>query len=236
MKKIILVISLVAFVSCGKEAKTKKVPARQQFKEALSSLVVGQSSQTKYTGKGRHYNFGRRSISVHDIHEETVSIVLKIEGEKVYSYDVLTNHVEKTVRRSVNIRSFSMDELDSWLSLPGAVISGNLLVYKSGGVRSNSSMNGSINENYQFQYTLNFSRPLCESATYDTSIGELIFRDQIIQGPRVTTQNVETCGRIYSRLEVKSIDLRNIEFCDETFESQVGCTMNADMSYLTADL
>lgn len=129
-----------------------------------------------------------------------------------------------------------MDELDSWLTLPGAVISGNMLIYKSSGNRSNSTMGGSIKEDYEFQYTLNFSKPLCESATYDTSIGELIFRDQTIQGPRVSTQNVETCGRIYTRTELKSIDLRSIEFCDETFENQVGCTMNADLSYLTADL
>lgn len=236
MKKLFLLLSIVAFVSCGKETTTKKIPAKERFKEALSSLVVGQSTNMKYIGQDRHYDYGRRSISVYDINEDTVSVVIRIEGAKVYSYEVVTDHVDRTVKRSVQVKSYTTDELDSWLTLPGAVISGNLMIYKGSGTRSNSHVGGSINENYEFTYTLNFSKPLCESSTYDTSVGELIFRDQTIQGPRVSSQNIETCGRIYSRAEIKSIDLRNIEFCDETFESQVGCNMNADMSYLTADL
>ncbi len=236
MKALALVVILSTLVSCGKETTKKKIPAREKFKDALSSLVVGQSSNTKYTGQDRHYDFGRRSISVYDINEDTLSIVLKIEGLKVYSYDVVTDHVERTVRRSIQIKSYSMDELDSWLTMPGAVISGNMLIYKSSGNRSNSTMGGSTSEEYEFQYTMNFSKPLCESATYDTSTGKMIFRNETIQGPLVSTQNVETCGRIFGRTELKSIDLRNIEFCDSTFENQMGCTMNADMSYLTADL
>ncbi len=236
MKKLFLLLSIIALVSCGKETTTKKVPAREKFKDALSSLVVGQSTNMKYTGQDRHYDYGRRSISVYDINEDTLSIVLKIEGSKVYSYEVVTDHVDRTVRKIVRMKSYTMDELDSWLTLPGAVINGNLLIYKSNGTRSNSTMGGSVNEDYEFTYTLNFSKPLCEASTYDTSVGELIFRDQTIQGPRVSTQNIETCGRIYSRAEIKSIDLSNIIFCDETFENQIDCSMNADMSYLTADL
>lgn len=236
MKKILILLSVVVFVSCGKETTSKKVPAREQFKNALSSLVVGQSTNMKYTGQDRRYDYGRRSISVFDINEDTLSIVLKIDGTKVYSYEFVTDHVDRIIRKSVQMKSYTMDELDSWLTLPGAVISGNLLIYKSSGRRSNSTTLGSVNEDYEFTYTLNFSKPLCEASTYDTSTGELIFRDQTIQGPRVSTQNIETCGRIYSRDEIKAIDLSNIEFCDETYENQIGCTMNADMSYLTADL
>lgn len=66
--------------------------------------------------------------------------------------------------------------------------------------------------------------------------GQMIVQNEVMQCPRVSTQNVETCGRIFTRAEMKSIDLRNIEFCDETFENQVGCTPNANMSYLTSDL
>lgn len=236
MKTLFLLVIIVVFVSCGKETTEKKVPAREKFKDALSSLVVGQSTNTKYTGQGRHYDFGRRSISVYDINEDTVSIVLKIEGSKVYSYDVVTDHVMRTVKRTVELRSYTMHDLDSWLSMPGAVVSGNFVIYKASGDRANSTMNGSIREDFQSEFSMNFTKPLCESSDYDSSTGVMIFRDQTIPGPMVSTQNIETCGRIYSRAEIKSIDLRNIEFCDGTFEHQMGCSVNTDMSHLTADL
>ncbi len=80
------------------------------------------------------------------------------------------------------------------------------------------------------------ARQQFKDALSSLAIGQMIVQNEVIQGPRVSTQNVETCGRIFTRGEMKSIDLRNIEFCDETFENQVGCTPNEDMSYLTSDL
>jgi hypothetical protein len=110
MKKLFLLLSIIAFVSCGKETTTKKVPAREKFKDALSSLVVGQSTNMKYTGQDRHYDYGRRSISVYDINEDTLSIVLKIEGSKVM---VINAHRRKFHPTHFNLQQalFLLDEL-----------------------------------------------------------------------------------------------------------------------------
>lgn len=241
MKTLALVVTLSTLVSCvdgdGKGGGSNGGPVKERYQNALSTLQRGQSADSKSQGQTRSYDWNTDTVSSAPVDKEEFSVVLKIEGTKVYTYNVETDKVDGTVEKSVELESHDASDMDEILKLPGTIMMGDVLMFSTTFESDWTLSTASVRESHALRASVNLGKPLCEMNMSLTSSGTMTTAAGSIPLPVISNNTVQTCGRILSSAELTAIDLSSIEFCDQTVaDDEVSCESDRDMSFLTSDL
>lgn len=237
MKKLMLIAPLLILVSCGKDSGGSSGNPREKLQGAISAMKRGQTSQTITEGNNILIN-GDGTISNTASKEEKFSVVLKIDGSNVYKYEVEKDVTEGTTEIEVSMTSYDQAQIDQMLQTPGISLNGNMLSVNFHDTIEYDLMGSIINQIFTIQAQINLAMPLCESYSSSNSSGTITSNGTVTKfGPNTSTSR-ETCGPIFTDVQLKDIDLTSVTFCDETQmeDENYNCESNKDMSWLTADL
>lgn len=239
MKSLTLAVLLASLVSCGDSGGggNSGGPVKERYQNAFSTLVRGQSANSKSLGQIRSYDFNTETVTEAPVHTEEFSVVLKITGTNVYTYKVTTDKTDGSVEKEVSLESHDAGQMDEILKLPGTYMLGDMLKFSMTFENDWELQNATVNENYALNASVNLGMPLCEMSMTVSSTGSITRASGPTPLPAISSNTNQTCGRILSSVELAAIDLTSIEFCDETAaDDEINCESNQDMSFLTADL
>ncbi len=240
MKTLALVVILSTLVSCvdgnGKGGGNSGGPVKERYQNAFSTLVRGQSADAIDKGQIRSYNWETETVTAAPVNTEKFSVVLKIEGTDVYTYNVETDKIDGTVEKEVILESHDGSNMEEILKLPGTIMMGNTLMFSTTFEGEWTLQSASVIESYEIKASMNLGMPLCEMNITMTSRGTITRSSISSPLPVISTDTIQKCGRILSSNELAAIDLSSIEFCDHTTNDEVNCESERDMSFLTADL
>lgn len=243
MKTLALLALLSTLVSCiegnGSGGNSGGGPVKERYQNAFSTLARGQSALTKTRGETRSWDYETTTMTSEPVSTEESSVVLKIEGTNVYSYEVETDKTDGTTERKVSLESYDASQMDEVLKLPGTAIVGDRLVFSTTIDSEWTLSTATVNSKHAFNVSINLAKPLCEMFASISSTGTISRTDGTTTTlPVVTSDSVQTCGRILSSEELIAIDLTSVMFCDETQmdDENYECESERDMSFLTADL
>jgi hypothetical protein len=239
MKFLTLVVLLASLVSCGGSdgGGNSAGPVKERYQNAFSTLVRGQSANSKALGQIRSYDFNTETVTSAPVDTEEFSVVIKITDTNVYTYKVTTDKTDGSVEKEVSLESHDASQMDEILKLPGTYMLGDMLKFSMSFENDWEIGAANVNETYVLNASLNLGMPLCEMNMTVTSTGSIIRTSGTTPLPAISNNTNQTCGRILSSSELRAIDLSSIEFCDETtVDDEYSCESNRDMSFLTADL
>lgn len=237
MKTLALLVVLATLISCGKSGGgSNGGPVRQRYQDAFSTLARGQTSNSKNIGQVRSFDWDAETATTAPLNEEEFKVVLKIEGNKVYSYEVTTDKTDGSVDMKVSADSYKPSDMDAILALPGTAMSGDMLYFSDKFESDWELRSAKVNETYSMMAVVNLGKPLCDISISMTTSGIMIKNGITTVLPVLTSKDVETCGRIMTSAELRAIDLTSIDFCEEVADNERECESDRDMSYLTADL
>ncbi len=237
MKKLALLALIPVLMSCGKDSGGSSQNPRQKIVNAYSAIQRGQTSSTISEGVSLYINSDGTSRN-ETSREEGFSVVLRIEGSRIYEYERTKDLINNTEDIEVTLESFSTEEIDRILKLPNVSLNGDILNVSFSGTDEYDFGDARVSTTFNAIASINLGLPLCESSSNSTSSGTIAVNGTVTNyGPNTSTSR-ETCGPIYSSEQMKLIDLNAVTFCDQTQmdDENYECESNKDMSWLTADL
>ncbi|HXH74178.1 MAG TPA: hypothetical protein VNJ08_04390 [Bacteriovoracaceae bacterium] len=247
MKMTIALLSLLTVFSCGDKdssngskkagnsvigfpVMSEDTMTPEQKKEVIAQMIknhgpttFGTSKITKTTGLDIAPDLTNGKFTLIKKDSLDTEIILKVDGQEVYTYMIELDLIKKTEEISVNLKRD-----------PLKVIEADLL-------KSNMSLNGdslsfSIAEAHNQISTvadgvISVANP-CNVSIKVGIKGSVAGEQGAIVIPPFTQQMAVSCGKTYTNAEFQELDLTKVMFCDErNGENNVQCE-ERDMSFL----
>lgn len=229
MQKSLALLSLVVFaVACGGSSSGKHSNKFERYTDKLSTLARGTTILEHRSGQTYLLSDGVASVA-EDV-SLTESIVLKVEGNKYYA-------LESQTEGGVTSRSVRLTKLitPADLQTPGTsgTMNGDVLSFNF----SQESTDWTIKSQIQIHGQINLANPYCDVKYESVSTNAWYLKNGVRTTlPDVAQETETTCARTLSSAELKALDLKSVQFCDDTSDADTTCESNKDMSFLTADL
>jgi hypothetical protein len=242
MKKLMSLALLATLASYGASGATSSNMDPQRFQELALSAERGLVSIESKIGTELSFSYDEDenfTAEVVPMKRDEYSVILKIDGTKIYKYiedrDLLTG----LVRKSVDVDDVSAEKLSEALKLPGVSLSGSIFTL-------NGTVNNSfdIGENASFTSKMSFSVRVDLSAFHcsETSASgqfdvKLTQNGVVTSVPDSQTSSTTKCEAALSSAKLKALDLSAIEVCEEstTEEDEWNCETR-NMEFLTDDI
>lgn len=250
MKKLIPLMILATVVSCGKKMSRVENGAELISNMLMSSEVSGQTSSIKHSEESYKLVDGKFEKDTNEYTE--VKTILKRDGNLLYTL-LETPKVIVTVDEDGNKNFSTLVKLTVSLEdLTTRTDNIHEMIKKGEAEVKNDSLVAMANEEGAFirigvdgnsykvtgKTKAKMKKNLissCESVqeTKRTNVVGILEKEEI-ELEDIKTTIVETCGKILTSEELKSLNLLNVRFCDERGETS--CEDSRDMSFLTSDL
>lgn len=240
MKKLLPLLILSSLVSCGGKSGGGK-SSNEVYQEALKNQTRG-AVKTEVTDQS-YYSLeqnadGKVTATAKKWSSTERSIILKIDGDLLYTYEERTS--DNTVSKKVTLESISSSENDLKEGLASGMmkLDGNYvrINYRSDDSNSTQSTLGNLSSTRIVNGYVNIAN-LCES---NLQIKEINISHKqgtnVTKLPDLSGSSISTCDGTLSAAELKKIDLTNIEYCDERDSENSICDQNQDKTELTSDL
>lgn len=243
MKKLIPLMILATVVSCGKK-ETKKNGIEMIVNKLTDSQKVGLVSISTTKGESENVDINDKNeilgFKTQTYTDVTKKIILKKENSLVYSLEI-TKDGEAPEHRSVILEDNAdlNNEIREAIENGKAEVKDNYLIANLDDEQSwDSELNG-VKYGMKMKLKVKHKRNLksdCESQT-DIKITDVIgvIGDKETKLKDGKSTQVEECGGVMTKEELKALDLTKIQFCDYRVED-TECEDDKDMSFLTSDL
>jgi hypothetical protein len=248
---LVTIACLMIAISCGSDKKNND--------NAVSSLnishLAAQIPQLKKgwaidsIDEGENYIFPIIA-TVEDVPQKVSDVikehrvVLKTDGDLIYYYTEYEHEIRgasKSSDRWVFLKKRDAARIEEFItSLQGPILKGSLLTAKFPMNRSIRNTNNEIifKSSSIATSTMDITKPLCD---FDSEISDISVYHMTNSGTTILENLKRTrkswCRKSYSDTDLKSIDLTDITFCDQTLpeddEMSEVCQSNMDLSYLT---
>lgn len=242
MKKLIPLMILATVVSCGKKTNKQdgvdmiinKLTDSQKIGLVSISSTEGESDNLDINDKNEIVGFKRESYQ-----DSVKKIILKKENGLVYSLEI-SKSGDAPEHKSVILEDTAdiSNELRKLMESGNAEVKGNHLIVNIEEDQSYEEDFNGTKYGMKSKMKLKFKRNLksdCESKT-DIALTDVVGS---INGVETKLKNaksseVESCGGIMNKEELKALELSKVSFCDMRVEDS-NCE-EKDMSFLTSDL
>jgi hypothetical protein len=171
------------------------------------------------------------------INTRTTSIIINIDGNKVYKHLTIENLVTKKTTTEVvmeieNTHQELKEILDSG---KGKVLGDNLVLqfteeFPTGDTEMELVRKSSYNA------SVNLWMPHCDSKTQIETTGTLLINGEVNSNQKFQTTEISNCQKAYTDKQLRNLDLSSIEFCAYPESEDEQCEADRDMSFLTSDL
>lgn len=240
MKKLIPFAMLATLVACNGGDGSSKPNFEKSIQKYESTLIVerGTVSNVITSGSELSIDLSEVKLSTNPINKKEKSIIIKVDGDDVYTYseetDLLNN--ETTRKVTLEIMNPQKELLEVLNKKMGSIVGDNLVMKGSDSSNSEMSESIEIGTRYTFNAVVNLLKPMCEGNSQVVSKASLFENGKLKNSVSASQNEVSTCGTKLTDSQIKKIDLTDVEFCDESNEEESNCESNKDMSHLTADI
>lgn len=242
MKKLMSLALLATLASCGGSGGSSSKIDPQRFEDAALSVDRGLVSIESKTGTDVSFDVdvdGNVTMSTETENSQQYSVILKIEGTKIYKYVEDRNLLTGDVDKSVEVDDVSAETLSEALKLPGASLNGSIFT-----LNATQDWDFEVSENASVTSKLNFNVRVdlnafhcSETSTVRQTNLKLTQNGVITSAPDTQTNSTTKCEAALSSAELKALDLSAITFCEEstTEEDEWNCE-SRNMEFLTDDV
>jgi hypothetical protein len=242
MKKLMSLALLATLASCGGSGGSSSKIDPQRFQEAALSVERGLVSIESKTGTDVSFDIdvnGNITMATEPEKSQQYSVILKIEGTKIYKYVEDRNLLTGDVDKSVEVEDVSAETLREALNLPGASLSGSIFA-----VNFTQDMNYDVSETAALTSKLNFNVRVdlkafhCSQTSTTRQFNLRLTQNGVVTtAPDAQTNATTKCEAALSSAELKALDLSAITFCEEstTEEDEWNCEQR-NMEFLTDDI
>ncbi len=242
MKKLMSVALLATLASCGGSGGSSSKMSSQQIQEAVLSVERGLVSIESKAGTESTFRGdvdGNYSVETGPENSEKYSVILKIDGTKIYKYVEERDLIEDTVSKSVEVEDLSADGLIEALKLPGASLNGSIFNLNSTqDFDFEISDNAAVSSKVSFNIRVDFNAFHCSMTSsirqFDMTLTQ---NGAVTTAPDSQTNATTKCEAALSSAELKALDLSAITFCEEstTEDGEDKCEIR-NMEFLTDDI
>ncbi len=243
MKKIMSMALLATLASCGGSGGSGNGGNNiENIQDAVLSVERGLVSIQSTKGTVHHYEGdvdGNYTVKVVPVKSDEYSVILKVDGTKIYKYVEDRDLLEGTVDKSVEMEEITQESLDEVLKLPGANLSGNILTLN---MTDSSDFELGDNAVATSKHTIRARIDLANyhcSSTFSTRVFDVRLTQNGVttKVPESGAAAVTKCEAAWSADQLKALDLSAITFCEDstTEEDERDCE-ERDMEFLTDDL
>jgi hypothetical protein len=242
MKKLMSLALLATLASCGGSGGSSKGIDPQRLQDAALSVERGLVSIESKTGSDVSFDVdadGNVTMTTEAENSEMYSVILKIEGTKIYKYVEDRNLLTGDVDKSVEVDDVSAETLGEALKLPGASLNGSILT-----LNATQDWDFEVSENASVTSKLNFNVRVdlnafhCSQTSTTRQLNLKLTQNGVVTSAPDTQTNATTkCEAALSSAALKALDLSAITFCEEstTEEDEWNCE-SRNMEFLTDDL
>lgn len=243
MKKIMSLALLATLASCGGSGGSgnggKKI---ENIQDEVLSVERGLVSVRTTKGSVHHYQGdvdGNYTVKVVPMKTEEYSVILKVDGTKIYKYVEDRDLLEGTVDKSIEMEEITQASLDEVLKLPGANLSGNFLTLNMTDVEDIELGDSAVSTaKFTSRVRIDLANYHC-SGTFSTRVYDVRLTQNGVttKAPESAASAVTKCQAAWTPVQLKSLDLSAITFCEDstTEEDEMDCEQR-DMEFLTDDL
>jgi hypothetical protein len=227
-----LLLSCLLMISFTAHANPKLEKILKNYKSNLFKIQSGMTQTSIEEGNELGFDPSTLEMKLVKKSSKIKSIVLRVEGKKVYFYQEKTDLKSNTKNIEVIAQNFStkMEQMPG-MKFKNIVVKKNMLHANFYGKIDN--MGSSVQVSGKLIKKL--KSPIFCNSTTTSAINISIPNGAEIKKFKLTTKNTSICGTKLIPEEVKKINLRNITYCDYTIE-EATCTYNSDMRHLTSDI
>lgn len=234
-------MSLLVLFSCGKkeEKKTDYSAHFSKLKEASrETLKVGTVIFSRTTGEEISVNEYTAKAFGDRVSRKEKSIVLKIDGDDIYTYDVIDDLETRQSNTKVVLSKLNDEELMKSLADAKANVSSDENFFRASLVRDFSKTVDGVG--LFFTHSLEFSidlRAICNTKMVQRSsnIRGYVYEDHYDVEDLIleSTSSCDTSPEaLMTKEELKKLSLGGVEFCDERNPDEVSCEAPKDMRHL----
>ncbi len=243
MKKMMSLALLATLVSCGGSGGSSGSKLNpEQFQEAALSVERGLVSIESKKGTEHYYSGdteGDYTVTLKSVKSDEYSVILKVDGTKIYKYVEERDLLEGTVDKSIEVDDLSAEGLREALSLPGANLSGNIFTVSMSDDFDFELGDGVLaTSKYNVKLRIDLANFHCSSTSSVREFdGKLTQNGVVTRLPDAGTASTTRCEAAWSTAQLKALDLSAITFCEDstTEEDEVVCE-ERNMEFLTDDL
>jgi|GEM_PF-3971630 len=243
MKKIMSLALLATLASCGGSGGSSGSKINvEQFQEAALSVERGLVSIESKNGTEHHYSGdvdGNYTVETRPVKTDEYSVILKIDGTKIYKYVEERDLLEDTVTKSVEVEDFSADSMREALSMPGASLNGSIFNVKmTQDFDFELGENASVASKYDLSFRVDLKAFHCSSTSSIREYNVKLTQNGVVTSAADSgTASTTSCEAALSAAQLKALDLSAITFCEDstTEEDEVVCEQR-NMEFLTDDI
>jgi hypothetical protein len=242
MKKLMSLALLATLASYGASAASSSNMDPHRFQEAALNEERGLVSIESETGTSVAFDIdldGNIRMVTESVKSEEYSVILKVEGTKIYKYmeerDLLTGSVDKTVQ----VDDVSAEIFSEALKLPGVSLNGSIFTLNATQDSDFAiSQNAAVTSKLSYSVRIDLNAFHCsESSTIRQSNMKLTQNGVVTTSPDALTNSTTKCEAALSSAALKALDLSAITFCEDstTEEDETNCE-ERNMEFLTDDI
>lgn len=245
MKNLIPFLVLSTLIGCNDSIRSRTTITSndrfiQQYEKSFA-VERGMVTNTVKSGEEIGYDFTKASnhLGKYGVNIKTTSVIINIDGDNVYKHQTIQNLITKETSKKIVLEKLeSTSDLREILDSQKGTVNGDNLTMKHTEEFPIDLENGQEIINHKsFSAKVNLYRPHCDSRNEIIDSKTLLIDGSEDSSQTARIVEISTCGGKYSKTQMKSLDLKNIELCDFTIDNNFeNCSLKEDMSFLTSDL
>lgn len=251
MKNVIALLALSTLVACGGGSSntsgqssnpvvdfptlTADTMNAQQKRDLATRLFQnrqirpGISKVTTRTGQDISQDtFETGKLKFEPLHKVETEVILRVDAGQTYTYKIEQDAIKNQRQIFVVLEADDRSQMEQEFVTSNVGLNGDVVTF------SRQSIHEQIST--IISGTISLSSPCNMNLRFGVKPFKMTTRSGQIDVPAFSQGISESCGREYSRLEMRVFDLRNATYCDETRGGNSTYCESRDMSYLTQGL
>lgn len=241
MKQLLLLAPLLILIGCVEGGLSHpQLNSSRIVNQYRKNLELKLGTVEFISRQGSDLDFGTYSgkagFKQVPIDQEINAVIIKIDGAEVYKYQEISDKISGKKKRRVSLQKFDpIAEMAHILDSRAGYIEGSYLYFKGSNQSQKKEESYTYTERVSFIGRIDLDFAHCSYATESKKTGTLKNLSTSLSTLTAVALDRSICGQPLSVSEIKSIDLNNIELCDERRDI-VSCRPGQDLSALTNDL